>query len=361
MKSCNNFVGEDYRMTLWIGCFVGIVFSLFGSSFMSLSYMMFGKGNTLSKMIAILAFGDYFWACCSTVSFAILLINNYFSDTYGLIYRLFLQIFSSFTVFWTFFICIELNIMFENIVRVNTKGILHHLSKWNSKDRRICYLSISCSLPIFFCLLDSICKFCRDNTILLVYPNQPCHAALWFAPLIVCYAITFFMYLFLLYRIKVHFNRSNPSENFRQKTIFLVLRFTLYLLIFLICWSLDFITHFLKILNIPQTDNQLYSRMYTAYMIVLQLQGFLDAIVYGFTNKEFRIKLKQISPIKLILVFLFGPFLVIPFGIYFLIKNKVTHKQTNVSMLSNENAQDSPDFQRRSIETIMNTLSLNSL
>lgn len=116
----------------------------------------------------------------------------------------------------------------------------------------------------------------------------------------------FFLSVLLFVMILVVFLRLRSQHRGVGHTVTLSvpLRTALFPLVMLICWSLNIVVQLLP-------EGQVTYALVIAYSVMMNLQGALDCIIYGVTNGRFRNFFRK-RMWRTVVLFLFGPVLVIP-------------------------------------------------
>jgi len=245
-----------------------------------------------------LAIADFGWGLTVILTYLILLINT---NAYGfgvcVLFRALFQLFAGASVFWTFCISVFLYVRFlwpqlESIYL----WIAFHLFSWG--------------IPLLFIIILAAGGWFSSSALKICYPVEPYHTYFWFVPITGVFVCTFIVYLFLILRISIIVGRKNKQtkqDNYKL-SVSLGVRVSLYLLVLLISWSLDIIESFMAEFKLCTA----YFGLLLSYIILLQLQGLFDAIVFGATNKQFRQYFAKQRLWQKLINLLFAPILLLP-------------------------------------------------
>jgi hypothetical protein len=272
---------------------------------------------SLASLIAFLALSDLGWSVTTIVTYTNLIVNvfDYENTILCPIHRSFHQFFGGASIMWLG--CIS-HFTVQMILPASGTSNFWYVTHY---DRIfVVYHLISWGLPA----LDSVVgafteKFSADQVLRVCFPEMNYHALFWFLPI----GLVFFYILFNYIRI-LRFVRSKQAVLQLQKatmsgkqSISVQMRVILYITVFFICWSPDFICHFF-IYALKCTP--LFFP--TVYSVLQQLQGFFDSLVYGLTNKELRSYYTKKGCLRSVGMVLASPFLVLPCFVYYLFRSK---------------------------------------
>jgi len=305
-------ISKEQGLVVWVVTLLVSALSLFGSSFMLITIFMYGKKKGLSQMIVYLALGDWGWSLTVVVRNILLLIYKESSYEMCVGFRVMVQFFGGSTVFWT--TCISF-FLYRCV-----------FSKESAKDSRVfqveqkilaaCFHIISWGIPLAFCItLISRGDFSQEPVLKTCFPKEKPHFYMWFLPILVCFGVSVTVYAKLMLRLRNTMSWRLIVQGFRDQSLSLPFRISLYLLVFFVCWGLDFaqyivITFSTRFGVVPPKSTSLFA-VTIAYNVMLQSQGVLDFLVYGIANKEVR---KRYSDRKWFCLgmFFLSPILVVP-------------------------------------------------
>jgi len=256
------------RNTIWISTMIAAIFSLFGSSFMLMNYFTFAKRDRkgISSLINWIAFGDHIWSVSVIITYAILLYDPHmFTLPICQACRAVFQIGSASTLMWS--LCASIYLFYavgqEAGVAISTQvWIIFHLASWGVPS------------TIFFISLAA--GAIQPSQLGICFPNYKWRLYSWFIPNAVIFISIAIFYLLTFLRI-----RRNPAYMAISQRFGLWRRLSFYLLVIFICWFCNFLAFFIF------RENCTPAWVSLAYAMLLQLQGFFDAVIYGVSNKEF--------------------------------------------------------------------------
>jgi len=140
-------------------------------------------------------------------------------------------------------------------------------------------------------------------------------AAVWISPLTVAFLIAAIFYIFLIYKIK-QAEKQNLTLALYSVSRNLLLRACLYQAGFMISWPAGFILWILFTIQRCFISN-------TAFLVVSvlwQLQGLFNAIIFSFTNRNFKGSW---------IFILFAPVILLPLFVIYMIRKFRNSKQEN--------------------------------
>jgi len=187
---------------------------------------------------------------------------------------------------------------------------------------------VSWGIPFLQCVAVSpFLKQDSDQRICL--PSEPFHLLFWFAPLILAIIIAIIIYAILMIKLSQALSKSGGRYNIFSVitevtsgagSVPIGFRLTTYILVFIICWTLNILSYLLQ---------YVYSNCTIFILLViadslLQLQGFLDCVVYGITNKQLRRVFFKLNFFKRIGIIIFAPILV-PYSLLYFIYRQLYH------------------------------------
>lgn len=284
------YTDEQVYIIHWV-TLAASTLSMFGSAFILVSFFLFGKGKGLIKLIVFLALGDFGWSTSVVVNNILLLKYGRLSDPVCFAFRGLFQFFAGSTVFWTLWIGVYLYMTVFHGKKDTTVNSLEKDKNRKETAMMLGFHVIAWGEPlgvIVYCYGAKI--FAQaNNGIGLCYPNSNViHFWSWFFPIIVCFAISLAVYVLLVFRLTNITSWKFIFKTFTRHTTTLSLPFrvSVYLLIFLLCWSLDIVQFILS--KMKSIDAETDFIILVVYSALLQLQGAFDCIVYGLSNKELR-------------------------------------------------------------------------
>eukprot|EP01119_Soliformovum_irregulare_P006151 TRINITY_DN1793_c0_g1_i2.p1 TRINITY_DN1793_c0_g1~~TRINITY_DN1793_c0_g1_i2.p1 ORF type:complete len:247 (+),score=11.48 TRINITY_DN1793_c0_g1_i2:358-1098(+) len=173
---------------------------------------------------------------------------------------------------------------------------------------------ISYGLPLIFSTILLSVGAIRDIDQGICYPIEPYHIILWFSPLVTAWLSILIFYI-LIQRLLSQQRRSTMWHAIVTKgthSMPVHYRVSLYALVFLICWSFDIFSWIYSRWVATECPNHILTSIYG---ILLNLQAFLDSLVYGLTNRQLREKCRE-SPIKFVILFIGSPLFLYPAACY---------------------------------------------
>lgn len=258
--------------------------SLFGSSFMLATILLFGKSKGLSKLIVFLAIGDWGWSLSVVVTHIILLSNRSVYDfDVCIFFRLLFQFFGGSTVFWTTCISIYLyKCVFYATPNPSNNNSSTNIRLTQDKLLMVIFHVLSWGIPLIFCIILIFThQMEQDKATKLCFPLPGPHFYMWFLPIVICFIVSVIVYIRLMIRLKQTMSWTFILKGFRDQTLSLPFRISLYLIVFFLCWSLD-ITQYVIITFDYGGDRDLSPQMFILvliYNILLMSQGTLDVLV----------------------------------------------------------------------------------
>lgn len=147
----------------------------------------------------------------------------------------------------------------------------------------------------------------------------------WFFPNMLSFVYTAINCLFIIKLVRgIPRNYWTAIKRHGILTLPIEIRVILYLVVFFISWPLDIITNAMG--YAPEFRKCQIFSLLIVYQFLLQFQGAMDAMVFGITNKQLRTHYQE-RPFRAVIVFLFGPILVIPFFIGYVVRKTRTTKR----------------------------------
>jgi len=304
---------------------VSSVLSLFGSAFMLCSIFLYSRGKGLSQLIMFLAVGDYGWSLSVAIHIALLFFNLSTSLDWCVAFRVMFQFCAGTTVFWT--ACISFFLYFsvlsndKNRKKSNTGDGKDNGAKANpyqdtaSRTMSLVFHIICWGIPgistgyIFFAN-----EYVEDQDLHLCYPVAKWRWFMWFVPNIICFIASVVVYAGLLIKLRETMTWRFIFNSLKNQTLALPFRISLFLLVFIVCWVMDIVQFLTSVFfNRPKFT------LLLAYSVLLNLQGLLDCLVYGITNKSLR-KLYYGRPLFFVCILFLSPILVFPAFVHYLRK-----------------------------------------
>jgi len=295
------------------------ILSMFGSAFILVSFFLFGKGKGLTRLVIFLALGDFGWSVTVVMNNILLLKYGSVNDTLCYFFRGAFQFFAGSTVLWTLWIAFYLYVTVFRTKSITASEkekeqkqdtvmmVIFHITAWGEP------LAI-----LVYCYSAKIFARSGDG-IGLCYPNSTLiHFWSWFFPIILSFAVSVIVYTLLVAKLAKITSWKFIFKTFTRHTTTLSLPFrvSVYLLIFLVCWSLDLV-QFVLSYTTPNSERDYI--ILVIYSILLQSQGAFDCIVYGLSNKELRNQHAlfietwgKLGPLLMTIFVLLCPLLVIP-------------------------------------------------
>jgi hypothetical protein len=280
------------------------VMSLFGSSFILVNYMILSRGkNPLVKLLAFLSLGDFLWAISNLIAIPLLELEKLNWEA-CIAARASYQFAAGTTVLWT--CCISF-FLWRSICCNDSKGTW---LKWS------CFQGLSWGLPLTGAIL--ICIFnkeviYRNTNVGLCFLRQTYQVFAWFLPILVAFCFNTLIYLTIFIKIKTSnlYKLRNTAEKLKW-------RFTAYLLVYLVCWLPNVVSGLIDFF-LPHCHIFI---LVVLYNFCLNSQGFLNCLVYGFTNRKIKEHFWGSGKawLKALLGFFWSPFLLLPIFILFIIR-----------------------------------------
>uniref|UniRef100_A0A6B2LDQ2 G-protein coupled receptors family 2 profile 2 domain-containing protein n=1 Tax=Arcella intermedia TaxID=1963864 RepID=A0A6B2LDQ2_9EUKA len=212
---------------------------------------------------------DYFWALVRLFTFVSTILyppmNTFFIC---ILNRILFQIFAGSSICWAACISFYLYIVLR---QEQDKGNQWHShgETFNRLWKYFCLFSLG--LPVALAIVILSIPNSMEKISLFCYPRPVYRGMLWFIPLFSIYIISIVIYFSLFFQ-----HRSNFSLLVKHKLPF---RISLYVVVFLTCWSLDGILFAINFSGYC-TSWHLLLASYT----LVHSQGFFDFLVYGTTN-----------------------------------------------------------------------------
>lgn len=110
LQPCTDF-DDAHLKIIWGGSLAAASLSLFGSSFMLTSMLILGKGSRFSRLLACLAWTNYFWSVSVIVPTALSMGGSPLDEVGCILFRGFFQIFSGSSMCWTLCVAIYMNMV----------------------------------------------------------------------------------------------------------------------------------------------------------------------------------------------------------------------------------------------------------
>jgi len=220
----------------------------------------------ISSLISCLAFGDHIWSVSVIITYAILLHNpDYFGHALCVICRGLFQVGAASTLWWSACAAIY---MYYAILR-EEKSVPISNTMW------IIFHSVSWGVPIILYVIPLSLGQIQPSTLGICFPTYKWRLTAWFIPNAILFAIIAFFYLMTFLRMRKTQALMTITERHG-----LWKRLSFYLLVIFICWFLDFLAFFIF------REECVPHWVSVAYAMLLQLQGFFDAVVYSVSTRE---------------------------------------------------------------------------
>jgi len=278
--TCESVDVEKLHPSYAVNLFAALL-SILGSGLILLLFAIGRKREHISKLIGLLSIADF----CSSLSIAasqiFLLINqDAYNYTLCVLFRSSIQFFMVSSLIWTSCIAFHLFQELRYLTKI-PRPLLHD----------VIYNLVSWGIPAILC------------TILIgghnIIPGEQhwCHLkkdfeiSFWFIPLVVAMLWNLCFYLVIIKHVRDMLrpvassnNRPAASEAIHYQLL-LIRKLSFLMLVFVLCWTPDFFNHIRQYFFQSDCPSQ--------PLLILQdlfspLQGFLNSLVYGFANKEFR-------------------------------------------------------------------------
>jgi len=309
-KCEKDFIKED-QVVNWIFAMICAFFSLCGSGAMLYTSLDIQIARGYDRTISYFKTNDD---------------EEAYTHAWCVIFRGWFQISSSSTVCWTACISIYIYlVIFKRAFyyRNSTKiTVLFHIFCWGLPI--VCFIIILASNSLAPMKSLGVC-----------FPKPPYSFYVWFFPNLVVYIFTLTMYFIILIKLRMDIktqedtesssisgstnqkwkrnnserielsNSSAGSTKSKVGSVSLGTRATLYLVAYFISWAF-----YIATFTVDFFDGCKPFWMVLAYVITLNSQGFLDTIVYGFTNKEFRKNFLGTKTPIVVLIFFLSPIIV---------------------------------------------------
>eukprot|EP01102_Stenamoeba_stenopodia_P008709 TRINITY_DN2532_c0_g1_i1.p1 TRINITY_DN2532_c0_g1~~TRINITY_DN2532_c0_g1_i1.p1 ORF type:complete len:408 (-),score=56.25 TRINITY_DN2532_c0_g1_i1:68-1291(-) len=343
---------EEQNVVLYV-TLASASLSLFGASFMLVSFLLYSRGRLLSQMIACLALGDFGWALAvmgQTISLIMAqskgenplmeplgpstpassddgsLPETFLSWQCG--FRFIIYFFGTSTYIWT--TCIA-----HYVLRtVSSGGNDEEAAGPGDADRllKYCYHAIGWGLPLGITFLlapsfDPTSPYCSGPEFYLI---------ILYSLVILDFTINFVIFVVVLTAHRSQFGTSGLWMYYRSDgklVIPIPLRLGMYLLVFFCCWGFDVIT-FAMLYN----GCDIFTLNVLAFAVA-NMQGIFDCIVYGLISTPLRRNYTWTSGI---VTFLLGPLLVVPAMFLRMVKSPSggRHRSSSRSQTSSNSSRD---------------------
>eukprot|EP01112_Ceratiomyxa_fruticulosa_P009978 TRINITY_DN261_c0_g2_i2.p1 TRINITY_DN261_c0_g2~~TRINITY_DN261_c0_g2_i2.p1 ORF type:complete len:342 (-),score=23.18 TRINITY_DN261_c0_g2_i2:98-1123(-) len=264
------------KLTLGTGCA-----SLWGASFMVVSFILYSRGKTLSKLVLFLSLCDFFWSS-REVALNLIIIYRPQLDTYPvcMAFRVVFQLASGSSVLWICCISIYLylHVLYGEGFKEEKLMLSYHLLSWG--------------VPILLTVIIFAGGHIPDTpTNLICTPMPYPHMFFWIIPLFVVMLITTFIYVLLIRQLlkkKPDEDKESLHHSFRGLSNvnippMLLFRLSLYVVVLFVCWTPD-ITRF-TLESFANIHNRVFFFTSGPFMVS---QGAFNCLVYGVTNRQLR-------------------------------------------------------------------------
>jgi len=309
----------------------------------------------MSRFVIFLAIGDFGWAIVEIIAYVILIVDvNLYGNSLCVAGRLLFQFFSGSTIFWTLSIAVFLyrGLVMESNTQISgaplsslqhsssSRELMKNYFDINSNFSMWPFHLVSWGIPFLQCV--AVSPFLQqDSDQRICLPREPFHLLFWFAPLILAIIIAIIIYVILMFKLSQTLSKSagrysifsfiTESSTFANASVPIGFRLATYILVFIFCWTLNILTYLLQ---------YVYSNCTIFVLLViadtlLQLQGFLDCVVYGLTNKQLRRVFLKLTLINRFGIVIFAPILV-PYSLLYFIYRQLYHinVDTDTNLLS---------------------------
>ncbi|KYQ89978.1 hypothetical protein DLAC_08548 [Tieghemostelium lacteum] len=245
--------------------------------------------SKLPDLIFFLAISDFFTALCIIISQAYLigniksysaqtLLSNYLLFSPCILFRGIIQFFFLSTFFWT--TCIAY--------------YLYHQLSSPDKEKHLLYIFhlVSYGIPLIIVMgLGLSNSFIEDPSTGWCESGKEFEFIFWFLPLFLCVALCAFYYIRLkrLFRLKFEY-RLQVNERLKQLDNTISRRLTLYIVVFIVCWTPDIIQHFISFFS---TCN--FYPLMLVQNVLSPAQGIFNFFVFSITNKVVTINAPNIA------------------------------------------------------------------
>eukprot|EP01112_Ceratiomyxa_fruticulosa_P001274 TRINITY_DN1130_c0_g1_i1.p1 TRINITY_DN1130_c0_g1~~TRINITY_DN1130_c0_g1_i1.p1 ORF type:complete len:300 (+),score=26.88 TRINITY_DN1130_c0_g1_i1:190-1089(+) len=235
--------------------YVPVSLSIFGSSFILLSYFLFKRGkDSLHTLIAFIALSDLLAALMWLSAY---IIGPYTSEC--IFQALGLEFFVVSSWFWPLIFSFRLFFIYVLDKEVNNV-ILFNVISWG--------------IPFIFCIVCYEKKILGVSGIWCWITDSKFQLIFGEGLLVLMFLMELFMFLLISIRLNA-FKTQFVSLETRKRSA--VTRFSLFLLVPVICWSFGTIDRVIEAIN-----GKSYLWLQIAHGITSGGQGFINAIVYGF-------------------------------------------------------------------------------
>ena len=170
---------------------------------------------------------------------------------------------------------------------------------------------------VYVSLIDSKYRYVVEGSI-YCEASPRAHVGLIVIPIAISFLFCGFFYGIIILKYLQQRKSASVRKSRTALAIPLPLRFTVYILIFLCCWAVELVRWVLILFRL-QTEGE-RNWITTLGMVAPQYQGFANLLVYGVASNL----LKYYSLIEGALLFLIGPFVMLPVSIIILFKKLKT-------------------------------------
>jgi len=314
---------QNNRLTIMTSIICGSIFSMFGSSFVLSSYLSvirssgvtgtwsgyFNRYEGINLLVALLALSDYLFSVnCITTYFLLLFDHNAYTNTVCVIFRGWFQISEASSFLITVCIAIYLRALIINQVDLVRESPRYWVS----------FVLFSWGIPIGGTFILIGLRKVVPSNFGPCFPQQDYYMYLWLLPLQLPFLYNFvtFIYLsYVLYDKRKNLEPISPDIEDLSIDIRTEVRMILYIFIYILCWGLDFAVWM----------SYYYFKICIPYELVIfscfthYIQGFLNCMVYGFTNRNIREFISSKIFLAIIFNILIAPIAIWPKAILFII------------------------------------------
>ena len=295
------FSYEDIRTA---HCFslVSAFLSLWGSALMIVAHFGLGSASSLRTLVAGLALADYVVAVVNIVKGSMIIFTpEAFQPWLCVTTRVLWQTAAGASIGYTCSIGIYVVycLLRRAIVAPAPLVVALHALSWG--------VPLALVLPMVPAGLIH-----QSSSTLLCYPQQTYHIVFWFLPVVLGILFTFLLVFGIVVRL-VMVSRQLHASGFSQLQLrSLAGRFSLYLVVLIVAWSVDIVNY----VTLQVSDCNLLF-MIILYSCLVDALGFMDAVVYGVTNTQYRDRVlammrHPVGFVVVVVVVLFAPIIAPP-------------------------------------------------
>lgn len=257
-------------------CFslVSAFLSLWGSALMITAHFGLGSSSSLRTLVAGLALADYVVAIVNMIKGSMIIFApDAFGPDLCVSIRVIWQTAAGASIGYTCAIGVYVIycLMRRTIVAPAPLVVALHVLSWG--------VPLALVLPMVPARLIH-----QSPNTLLCYPLQIYHIVFWFVPVVLGIFFTFLLVVGIVLRLVVVSRQLHASGFSQIQLRSLAGRFSLYLIVLIVAWSFDVINY--VTLQFNGDCNLLF--MVILYSCLVDSLGFMDAVVYGVTNSQYR-------------------------------------------------------------------------